>query len=90
MLSQDTKLANARLFVDTMDNNANEKYAALPERLFILYEGKLSYIGGVGPTFYYLDEVEKWLQGFERKVKRLPIKMFKHAQKNQIASFRED
>jgi hypothetical protein len=90
MLREDIDGSNVRLFVDTMDNNTNETYAALPERLFILYEGKLSYIGGAGPMFYNLDEVEKWLKGFEGKVKRLPFKMFKHSQKNQITSMRED
>lgn len=91
MLRQDIDLANARLFIDTMDNIANESYAALPERLFILYEGKLSYIGGVGPMFYNLAEVEKWLQSFETEVKRLPTKMLKRsAHTNQVTPFRED
>ena len=92
MLREDTDLGNVRLLMDTMDNKANEMYAALPERLFILHEGKLSYIGGVGPMLYRLEEVEKWLTGFERKVKRLPFKMLvhKHSQKNYIAPLRED
>ena len=91
MLSEGFDLANVKLFMDTMDNNANEKYAALPERLFILHEGKISYIGGVGPIHYRPAEVENWLQHYERKVtKRLPLKMFKHSQKTIPILQRED
>lgn len=91
MLSQDFDLANVQLFMDTMDNNTNEKYAALPERLFILYEGKISYVGGVGPVNYRPAEVENWLQHFERTVmKRLPFDMFKHSQNTITALQRED
>ena len=91
MLREETELGNVKLFIDTMDNNANEMYAALPERLFILNEGRLSYVGGVGPFCYNLEEVEKWLRSFEKKVKRLPLKMLvKQSQKNHFALSRED
>ena len=90
MLREDFDFRNVRLFMDTMDNSVNEKYAALPERLFILYEGKLAYIGGTGPMLYRPSEVEEWLQRFERQIKRLPVQIFKHSQKKQFAALRED
>lgn len=66
-----------------MDNNTNEKFAALPERLFILHEGKISYLGGVGPFFYSLESLQQRLVVFERDAKRSAFKMFKYSQKNQ-------
>ena len=61
MLANSTDLGKVKCFVDPMDNNANKAYAALPERLFILYEGKLAYLGGVGPFFHNVAEIETWL-----------------------------
>lgn len=90
MLSHDFDLANVNLFMDTMDNNTNEKYAALPERLFILHEGKISYIGGVGPVNYHPEEVENWLQRFERRAMKERFDMFKYSQKTMPALPRED
>ena len=90
MLSYDFDLANVNLFMDTMDNNTNEKYAALPERLFILHEGKISYIGGVGPFNYHPEEVENWLQRFERRAMKERFDMFKYSRKTIPALPRED
>ena len=59
-------LEKTKLFIDTMDNNTNELYAALPERLYILWEETVAYIGGVGPMYYSLEEVEMWLETFQR------------------------
>jgi len=50
------------LVVDLMDNNANKKYFAFPERLFIVVDGVLEYAGLQGPYDYNLDEVEEWLR----------------------------
>ena len=44
-----------------MDNKANKAYGALPERLYILLNGKIAYMGGQGPFGYKIDEVEDWL-----------------------------
>jgi len=52
---------NCPLVVDTMSNEARYSYAALPERLYIIKDGKVEYAGNRGPEGYHLEEVEKWL-----------------------------
>jgi len=49
------------LLVDFMDNKANKAYGALPERLYVLFNGKIAYMGGQGPFGYKINEVEDWL-----------------------------
>lgn len=66
LVSSSMDLEKTKLFIDTMDNNTNELYAALPERLYILWEETVAYIGGVGPMYYSLEEVEMWLETFQR------------------------
>lgn len=48
--------------VDLMTDDANRKYAALPERLFGILNGKVGYAGDVGPYGYDIDAVEEWIQ----------------------------
>lgn len=48
--------------VDLMSDEANRKYAALPERLFGIIGGKVGYAGDVGPYGYDIDAVEEWIQ----------------------------
>lgn len=48
--------------VDPMEDEANRKYAALPERLFGIIGGKVGYVGDVGPYGYNIDELEEWIQ----------------------------
>lgn len=67
MLREDVDLGKARLLVDTIENKTNMAYAALPERLFILHDGKISLIGGVGPMFYRVSVVERWLETFSEE-----------------------
>jgi hypothetical protein len=48
--------------VDEMNNEANDAYAAWPERLYIVDEsGRISYKGGNGPFKYDPKEVRAWL-----------------------------
>ena len=49
-------------FVDLMADEANKKYAALPERLFGVIGGKIGYAGDLGPYGYDIDAVEEWIQ----------------------------
>jgi len=57
------KLENqVTLVVDLMDNNAQLTYKALPERLYIVLDGVVVYVGGKGPFDYLIDEVEYWLE----------------------------
>ena len=41
---------------------ANHDFAALPERLYIISEGKIAYQGGPGPFEYNVDEIALWLE----------------------------
>ena len=50
------------LAVDDMENHAMNKYAAWPERLYIINEGAIVYKGGVGPLGYQPEEVRAWLE----------------------------
>ncbi|CAH2311192.1 type I iodothyronine deiodinase isoform X2 [Pelobates cultripes] len=43
--------------LDSMKNLCSAKYAALPERLYILQEGKITYKGQMGPWGYKPEEV---------------------------------
>ncbi|KAK6179945.1 hypothetical protein SNE40_012190 [Patella caerulea] len=51
--------------LDTMENEANAAFAALPERLFIILNGVVVYVGGRGPFWYNLGEVENWVLKFK-------------------------
>lgn len=53
------------ILVDLMDNRASSAYGALPERLYILLNGKIVYIGDMGPFGYKLEEIESWLQKYQ-------------------------
>ena len=55
---------NGPVLVDFMDNSCNKNYGAAPERLYIILNGKIEYIGGLGPFDYKLDEVEAWLRKY--------------------------
>ena len=46
------------LLVDLFDNEAEDSYAPLPERLYIVNNGNVAYIGGMGPMWYDLNEME--------------------------------
>ncbi len=54
----------SRLYLDGLDNAACSGYAALPERLFVLLDGVLVYVGGYGPDDYKLQEVRRWLEEY--------------------------
>jgi len=47
--------------IDSMDNVASQAYFAEPERLFVVFEGRLVYVGGIGPYFYNLIEAREFL-----------------------------
>ncbi|XP_031573548.1 type I iodothyronine deiodinase-like [Actinia tenebrosa] len=53
---------NSPLLLDSIDDNASKAFAATPIRLFIIQDKIVRYIGGVGPTFYNIQDVKKWLE----------------------------
>jgi len=54
-------LDNVPIVVDRMDNAANTAYAALPERLYVVQDGKIIYAGEPGPFGYNLEELDTFL-----------------------------
>lgn len=49
--------------IDDMDNSVDEKYAAWPERMFIVGpDGKVAYAGKQGPFGFKPPEVLAWLK----------------------------
>lgn len=58
----DTYAYSVPMYVDDVDNAADELYAGWPERLYVIDElGKIAYKGKTGPFGYEPDEVEAWL-----------------------------
>ena len=53
---------NYDILVDLMDNKAGTAYAAMPERLYVVLDGKIVYEGLQGPFDYRMDEVEQYLE----------------------------
>ena len=53
---------NYDILVDLMDNKAATAYAAMPERLYVVLDGKIAYEGRLGPFDYRLEEVEQYLE----------------------------
>ncbi|KAF6732762.1 Type II iodothyronine deiodinase [Oryzias melastigma] len=51
-----------QLVADCMDNNANVAYGVSNERVCIVHQRKIAYLGGKGPFFYNLKEVRQWLE----------------------------
>lgn len=47
---------------DGMANEGMNRYAAHPERVYIIQDGRVVYQGGEGPFDYKLDEVIAWMQ----------------------------
>ena len=48
------------MLLDNMTNEADSKYVALPERLYVIdAEGKVAFKGGPGPFYFDADAFEK-------------------------------
>ena len=64
--------------VDDMKNAANDAYAAWPERLYIVENGKIAYRGGMGPFNYTPADVRAWLAARYGEVKHPEEKPAEH------------
>jgi len=51
------------LVIDNMKDGLCESYGALPERLYVVSQGKLVYCGGMGPYHYDPEELREFLLG---------------------------
>ena len=49
------------LLVDSMDNEVTRAFDAFPERLYAILDGRVAFVGGPGPYFYDVKELDKWL-----------------------------
>lgn len=58
---QDTPEFDFPLVVDTMRNEANYTFGAIPERLVVIDDDKVKYLGGVGPYYFDVDEMRNYL-----------------------------
>ena len=50
------------LAVDSMSDDANRAYGGLFERLCVVQDGRVAYLGQRGPMGYKLEEVQHWLE----------------------------
>ena len=50
-----------KILVDGIDNTANITFGAEPERLAVLFQGKLQWLGGPGPFKHSVDDLEEYL-----------------------------
>merc|ERR1712008_396990 len=62
-LSEEFQVENCPILEDQANNN----YGALPERLYIILDGKFEYIGDPGPSGYKVNEVDGWLNNFRNQ-----------------------
>ncbi|XP_046861549.1 thyroxine 5-deiodinase-like [Xenia sp. Carnegie-2017] len=56
-----------QIMVDTMDDNANVAFGALPERLYAIEDGKVAYVGGQGPMNSSMKAARDWLESYREK-----------------------
>ena len=61
----DTLKYGIRTYVDDMDDAANEAYAALPTRLYLIgLDGRVAYAGGLGPFGFSPSEFGEALEEY--------------------------
>jgi hypothetical protein len=59
---------SAVVLVDTILNSANIAYGAFPQRLYIIRQNNVVYQGGLGPSYYNLEEVRLWLEKYRQQI----------------------
>jgi len=59
--------ANMTVVVDTMSDELNRAYGALPERLYVLQNGLIVYEGRMGPFFFSPGEVDDSLKTYRER-----------------------
>ncbi|RDD35783.1 Type I iodothyronine deiodinase [Trichoplax sp. H2] len=51
-------------FIDCIENETMKAYDAVPERLYVVDDGKIVYSGGPGPFAYSVDDMEQFLEKY--------------------------
>jgi len=52
----------SNLVCDVMTNESSNAYAAMPERLYVVHNNKVVFVGGTGPHDYSVGEVRDFLE----------------------------
>ena len=60
----------SHLVTDAMNNESSKAYAAMPERLYVILNGKVVLQGGNGPHNYHVAEVKDWLSKYPTSMKQ--------------------
>ena len=55
------QVPGVRVVCDGMEDEAAAAFAAVPERLAVVRDGRVRYLGGPGPFFFAPDELRAWL-----------------------------
>ena len=53
------------IVVDAFTNDAMTAYGAMPEKWYIIDNGKLAYCGKMSPFYYRLDDIQDWLKDYQ-------------------------
>ena len=53
--------ARSPYFCEGIDNGAMNAYVSWPERLFVIVDGVLEYVGGYGPEQYDVGQLQEFL-----------------------------
>eukprot|EP01084_Bolivina_argentea_P047758 88026_1 len=67
VLYKDVSDTKVPIVMDNTNNDACNYYSAMPDRLYIIQEGKIVYKGCVGPDDYKPQEIEEYLKIYELK-----------------------
>jgi len=59
--------ANMTVVADTMTDDLNQTYGAVPERLYVVQNGLVMYEGGQGPYNFCPAEVDDWLKVYRER-----------------------
>ena len=55
------------ILVEPMSNELSLQFSAHPDKLCIIENGKVAFIGKRGPTGYHVSEIERWLKMHDRE-----------------------
>ena len=55
------------VLVDKIDDKLMKAYAALPERFYVVIDGKIVVAGDEGPHLYDLAALEAWIKQYNNK-----------------------
>jgi len=64
MLLREAPLRSCRVVADAMDDNANLAYGVAFERLAVIQDGQIVFLGGKGPFSYRVSDVGSFLETF--------------------------